>query len=55
MEPVENITWRFLQKKLTAYNRKKNPPQMFETVQNNTNSYFDESFSPQLLTPSLNL
>ena len=28
---------------------------MFETVLNNTNSHFGESFFPQLLTLSLNL
>ena len=28
---------------------------MFESVLNNTNFYFDESYSPQLLTPPLNL
>ena len=28
---------------------------MFERVLNNTNSYFDESYSPQLLTLPLNL
>ena len=59
MKPVKHLSWSFLQKKLTAYSRKqlleKAPPLTFERVLNNTNFYFDESYSPQLLTAPLNL
>ena len=57
MEQVKHLG--FLQKKLTTYSRKqfsqKVSPDMFERVLNNTNSYFDESYSSQLLTHPLNI
>ena len=48
MKPVKHLS--FFTKKLTAFSRKqflqkKNPAQMFEMVQSNTNSYNDESCS----------
>ena len=49
MESVKHINWRFLQKALTADSRKqisqKVPPWMFKNVLDNTNSYFNESYS----------
>ena len=33
----------------------KPPPKMFGRVLNNNSFYFDEYYSPQLLTPPLNL
>ena len=56
IEPVKHLCWGFLQKKLTAYSRKKtisakNPTlDIWEGVLNNTNSYFDESYSPNINT-----
>ena len=37
----------FCNKKLTAYNRKQFPPEMFERVLNNTYSSFDETYFPK--------
>ena len=49
MELVKHLSWSFLQKELAAYRRKqfpqKNPPYMFERVLNNTNFYFNESYT----------
>ena len=56
IDPVKHLSWSFLQKRLTVYSRKqfspKVPPHMFERVLNNTNFYYDESYSPQLLSTS---
>ena len=56
MEPVKHLKWNFLEKKLTFiaesnFRKKK----MLERYLNNTNSYFNESYSFQLLTHPLNL
>ena len=56
MEPVKDLKWNFLEKKLTFiaesnFRKKK----MLERYLKNTNSYFDESYSSQLLTHPLNL
>ena len=56
MKPVKHLSWSFLQKKLTTYSRKqllqKAPPLTFERVLNNTNFYFDESYSPPTINSS---
>ena len=48
-KPVKHLSWSFLEKTLTAYSRKQFrqiiPPQTFERVLDNTDSYFDESNS----------
>ena len=55
MEAVKYLSWNFLQKLLTFYSRKqfpsKIPPSKFERVLKNTNSYFDESYSPKYKQP----
>ena len=49
MGKFQHLSWSFLQKKLLAFNRRqflyKIPPWIFDRVLNNTNSYFDESYS----------
>ena len=59
MKPVRHLSWSFLPTRLMAYSPKqfsqKFPPYMFERVINNTNFYFDKSYSSQILTHPLNL
>ena len=56
---MKHLNWNFLQKRLIVYSRRqfsqKALPLTFERVLNNTNIYFDESYSAQLLKPPLNL
>ena len=59
MEPLIHLSCSFLQNKLKAYSQKKtifanNSTLDIWEVLNNTNSYFDESYSPNINT-QLNL